>query len=92
MFERYLRDHIFRKIYLYTYCYIIVTENHKIYLLRFLADRRRMNVALTRAKYACYVVGHMSSFRVSYLFAHVVLKRLWETVHVVYFSIIVFFP
>ncbi|KAK7486591.1 hypothetical protein BaRGS_00022116 [Batillaria attramentaria] len=29
----------------------------------FMADRRRMNVALTRAKYALYIIGHLQSLR-----------------------------
>jgi len=29
----------------------------------FLEDRRRLNVSLTRARYALYIVGHMQTLR-----------------------------
>ena len=38
------------------------TEKKKI---GFLADIRRMNVALTRAKFSCIVVGHTKSLEVN---------------------------
>ena len=31
----------------------------------FMADKRRMNVALTRAKYALYIIAHLQSLRVN---------------------------
>jgi superfamily I DNA and/or RNA helicase len=31
----------------------------------FVADRRRLNVALTRGKYGMYIIGHVKSLRVS---------------------------
>jgi senataxin len=31
----------------------------------FVANRQRLNVSLTRAKYAMYILGHMSSLNVS---------------------------
>ena len=40
------------------YCIII--------LLRFLSDKHRLNVAITRSKRALYVLGHLKSLKVQY--------------------------
>ena len=33
-------------------------------VLRFVGDKQRMNVALTRARHALYIFGHMESLKV----------------------------
>ena len=53
--------------------------NKIITLFRFLADKRRLNVALTRAKCALYVVGHFQSLQVGIVETHMTLEPLHWT-------------
>lgn len=41
---------------------------------RFMADKKRMNVALTRAKSALYIVAHMDSLKVRHTSFLTILK------------------
>jgi len=45
-----------------------------ISVFRFMADKRRMNVALTRAKYALYIVCNLESFEVTFIFSYAILS------------------
>ena len=44
-------------------------------LFRFVSDRQRMNVALTRARHALYVFGHMDTLKVVCRFLNVSSKQ-----------------
>ena len=46
-----------------------------------MADKRRMNVALTRAKYALYIIAHLESLRVG-LFVVCVCVCMWVCAYV----------
>lgn len=46
-----------------------------ICLFRFVSDRQRMNVALTRARHALYVFGHMDTLKVVCSFLNVSSKQ-----------------
>lgn len=54
-------------------CYVKLTAPLRYFfvcvcLLRFVGDKQRMNVALTRARHALYVFGHMEALKVVLLF------------------------
>ena len=42
-----------------------MTDPNTVKTIGFVANRQRLNVSLTRAKYAMYIVGHMNSLNVS---------------------------
>ena len=44
-----------------------VTDSTTTVGIGFVGNRQRLNVSLTRAKYAMYIIGHMNSLNVSFL-------------------------
>lgn len=45
-------------------CTMLENDHKQFLCYRFMADKRRMNVSLTRAKYSLYIIGHLQSLKV----------------------------